>query len=305
MKRMAILSAFLLIAANHCWAQASGNISYSSSGGSARAKANERSKRALVPAEAPPSATTMFIEANVLMNVKADEYVVVFGIAHEGATLVECSQKMDTTITDFSAELRKLSISSADVFVDFAAQNKIYGFQLVDYVAKEKLVGFELKKNVAIHYRDPRLLDPIVLAASRVKVFDLIKVDYLVKDLSQVQNRLVEEAAEVIKQKATRYEKLFGVKLTSPPQIYAEKPSLYFPTEMYDSYQAYEAEEMNEYSDRQRYTIQRARKSQTTFFNGLTADGFDRVINPVMIEPVVQCTLYLKVKYEMETGKPK
>ena len=34
----------------------------------------------------PPTDVSMFVDANVLMNVKADEYVVVFGISHEGAT---------------------------------------------------------------------------------------------------------------------------------------------------------------------------------------------------------------------------
>ena len=45
------------------------------------------------------------------------------------------------------------------------------------------------------------------------------------------------------------------------------------------------------------------RKSRTFFFNGLDADGFDAVINPVVIEPVVQFTLYLKVKYEVKQIK--
>ena len=40
-------------------------------------------------------------------------------------------------------------------------------------------------------------------------------------------------------------------------------------------------------------------------FNGLDGDGFDQVINPVVIEPVVQFTLYLKVKYEVEQMKSK
>jgi hypothetical protein len=48
--------------------------------------------------------------------------------------------------------------------------------------------------------------------------------------------------------------------------------------------------------------VQRARKSRTFFFNPLNADGFDAVINPIVIEPVVQFTLYLRVKYEVEQG---
>ena len=37
--------------------------------------------------------------------------------------------------------------------------------------------------------------------------------------------------------------------------------------------------------------------------NNAEAGGFDNVINPVVIEPVVQCTLFLKVKYEVQQIK--
>jgi uncharacterized protein YggE len=251
----------------------------------------------------PQTATSMLVEASVMMNVKADEYVAVFGVLQEGATVAECNQKMDATVNEFAAELKQLGIPADDTFVDFAAQNKIYGFQVTGAIAKEKLVGFELKKNVSVHYKDKLLLDKLVIAASKSKIFDLIKVDYVVRDIGSVQSKLMDDATLVIKQKAGQYEKLLGIKLLPPAQVYAEKPSIYFPTEMYDSYAASESEEMSSDSDKQKYTIQGARKSRTFFFNGLSADGFDHVTNPVIIEPVVQFTLYLKVKYEIEQPK--
>ena len=55
--------------------------------------------------------------------------------------------------------------------------------------------------------------------------------------------------------------------------------------------------------DRSRTTVQSLRKSRTFYYNPLTADGFDRVIEPVILEPVVQFTLYLKLKYEIETRR--
>jgi hypothetical protein len=60
--------------------------------------------------ELPPTGTSTFVECNVLMNVKADEYVVVFGITQEGETLAECSDKMDATIKAFAADLKPLGI---------------------------------------------------------------------------------------------------------------------------------------------------------------------------------------------------
>ncbi|MCA1633930.1 MAG: SIMPL domain-containing protein [Acidobacteria bacterium] len=297
-------SLFLIFAcAAGCFAQASGNIGYSQSGGNARAEQNERAKRVITKEEMPPNATSTFLEASVLVNVKADEHVAVFGIAQECLTVAECNQKMDATVGEFTGALKQLGIKSEDVFVDFAAQNKIYGYQVEGTIAKEKLVGFELKKNVSVHYQDKALLDKLVIAASRSKIFDLIKVDYVVRDTAKVRGRLLMEAAGIIEQKMVSYTKLFGVRFQPPAQVFAERYSTYYPTEMYDSYTAFEAEEMSSDYYRQKYTIQGARKSRTFFFNALNADGFDLVVEPVVIEPVVQFTLYLKVKYEIEQPK--
>ena len=306
---MKIIVSLLLLAAalaGECFAQASGGVGYAQSGsGRARAEANERAKRATQQGEQPPSATSMFVDASVLMNVRADEYVAVFGLLQECATVAECNEKMDATVAEFTAGLRQLGVKAEDVYVDFASQNKIYAYQIAGDVAREKLAGFELKKNVAVHYRDRDLLDKLTVLASRSKIYDLIKVDYIVRDTAAVENRLMEEATKIIEQKSARYQRLLGIRLRPPAQVYAEKPSIYFPTEMYDSYAAYESEEIGEEYYRQKYTVQNARKSRTFFLNALDADGFDTVINPVVIEPVVQFTLYLKVKYEIEQAAGK
>ena len=299
MYRILIIMLTVMAGQSVCLAQASGNVGYSPSGGSARARQNEKNKRLLAKEDVPPTGTSMFVEASVLMNARADEFVAVFGTSQECVTVAECTQKMDATVAQFTSGLKQLGVSGEDVFVDFAAQNKIYGFQVAGDIAKERLVGFELKKNVSVHYKDKLLLDRLVVAASQSKIFDLIKVDYVVKDVGVIQGRLAEEAAGIIKQKAATSEKLLGIKLQPPAQVYAERYSTYYPTEMYDSYTAYESEEVSGDYDRQKYTVQRARKSRTFFFNALSADGFDRVINPIVIEPVVQFTLYLRVKYEV------
>ncbi len=303
MKRAVLIFLFAAVGARVCAAQASGNVGYGQSGsGRARAEANERGKRSVQKDDQPPNTSSFFVDASVLMNVKADEFVAVFGLLQECATVAECNQKMDATVGGFKAGLRGLGITDADTYVDFASQNKIYGYKLAGNVAREELVGFELKKNIAVHYRDRDMLDRLTVLASQSKIYDLIKVDYVVRDTAAVQARLMEEAARAIEQKAARYQRLLGVKLRPPAQVYAERPSIYYPTEMYDSYAAYESEDIEQGGDdlKQKYTIKNARKSRTFFFNPLDADGFDAVINPVVIEPVVQFTLYLKVKYETE-----
>ncbi len=171
----------------------------------------------------------MFVEANVLMNVEADEYVAVFGVTHEGETVAECGRKMGATIEEFAGELKSLGIGEEEIFVDFVAQNKIYGFEVTGDLAQEKLVGFELKKNISIQYRDRSLLDKFIVAAARSEIFDLIKVDYIVKDVNGVQDRLMEEAARVIDQKKARYKRLLGIKLQPQPRFTRRGPRSIIP----------------------------------------------------------------------------
>ena len=74
---------------------------------------------------------------------------------------------------------------------------------------------------------------------------------------------------------------------------------------MYDTYSAYESERVDRALFQQKYAIQDLRKSRTFYFNPLNANGFDAVINPVVIEPVVQFTLYLQLRYDIDLKKSK
>jgi uncharacterized protein YggE len=275
------------------YGQAQGN-------GKAGAEQNERAKRTIAPDEKPPSATSIFIDASVLINVEADEYVATFGISEEGVTLKECAQKADAIIDQFTGQLKPLGIAANDMNIDFVAQNRIYGYDITGEIAKEKLTGFELKKNISIHYKNKMFLDQLLAAAAKCQIFDLIKVDYVIRDIGTVHTKLMEAAVGVVKLKAANHERLLGIKLHKTPQIYAEKYSSYSPTEMYDSYTAAESEDVNSGFNRQRYIIESVRKSRTFYFDGLGEKSFDQVINPVVTEPKVQFTLYLKLKYDLD-----
>lgn len=302
---IALLSLILLSNTGRLHAQAGGNAEYGESGGRANAEQSERARRVISKEDHPPTPTATFLEASVLMNVKADEYVAVFAVSADGATVAECSRKSDETLKAFLGDIAALGIAADDVFVDFIAQTKTYGFVIEGDIAKEKLVGFELKKNVSIHYTDRLLLDKLIAAASRSQIFDLVKVDYIVTDLNAIQDKLAEAAARVLDRKKTRYGRHLGVKLVPPLQVYADRSAIYYPTELYDSYTAAESAAVDNSSVRQKVTVQHARKSRTFYFDGLNADGFDEVINPVITEPAVQFTLYLKVKYEVEQPNAK
>lgn len=167
MKRTAIAAVVGIVIGQGIFkGRAGGNVGFSQTGGRGAAQQSERAKRVLTAQVLRASGKRMFVEANVLMNVKADEYVAVFGISEEGDTVTESGRKMAATVKGFSDELKKLGLGVEGIFVDFVAQNKIYRFEVAGDVARERLVGFELKKNVSIPFRDRGLLDKLVVAAS-------------------------------------------------------------------------------------------------------------------------------------------
>jgi uncharacterized protein YggE len=240
------------------------------------------------------SVAAHYVEANVLMNVRAVRYVAVFGLAQEGATVVAANQKIDLQLKDFTTALDGLGVTSDNLFVDFVAQNRVYDYSGTSSTVTERLSGFEVKKNVAVRYSDKTLLGKMLAAASKAGIFDLIKVDYEVGDMNAVRTGLMDEAARIIKKKEESYGRLLNIKLR-PQAVFQETYNVFFPSEMYASYTAFESGKVVD--TRYNTNVLQKRKATTFYFNPLSVAEFDLVIGAKEIEPVVQCTLYLKVKY--------
>jgi uncharacterized protein YggE len=290
MKKIVLLLFLICACEFFAQAQESGNSVYNS----AKRRTSGIVTGNLYALEAKDSVPSSFLEANVLMNVKADEYLAVFGVMQEGPTIQENNKKMDVQVSEFIAALQSLGISSSDIFIDFITQNRIYDFSAGRSAAVEKFQGFELKKNIAVRYKDKSLLANMLTAASKAAIFDLIKVDYIVSNMTAMRDRLLEEAAKIIKKKEESYGRLLGIKLR-PASVFNEKYNAFYPAEMYSSYVAFESGNVDSrYRDVQ---VVEKRKASTFYFNPLHASEFDATINPLGVEPVVQLTLYLKVKY--------
>ena len=265
--------------------------------GRAGALSNEKAKHTISPGESPANPNELFIEANILANVLADEYVAVLGVNTEGVTIEECQTKADEIIRQLRAEFKKIGVSEKETAVDFVNQNRTYAFDIAGDTAKEKQVGFELRKNISIKVKSRQMVEMCLSAASKVGIYDLIKVDYIVTDLSGVQERLMADATAVIKKKELSYNRLLGIQSTGTRQVLAEKYATYMPTDLYDSYRAFESEEIsNTYRSN---VVVRIRKPRTFYYNGLDARWFDQVSNPALLEPAVQFSLYLKVRVNM------
>jgi hypothetical protein len=234
--------------------------------------------------------TYQFIDAKILTSVETKEYVAVFGLAQEADNLQLANKKLQEQIVNFQRALSGLGIPAEDTYIDFITQNRVYDYVVKGSTAREKTSGFQIKENLAIRFKDHKLLDQIVPLAAQGGIFDLIKVDYVTSDLTQLREKMTAEAQRIIKQKEETYGRL-GIKLT-PESISAENFDSFQPFEAYNSYKAYETGTVDD-----NYRTVERRKNSTFFFEPLSAGKFDLVLTSIGLEPRVQCTYYLRVKY--------
>lgn len=241
------------------------------------------------------------IEASVLTNLKPDAFVAVFGINEEATASADSNEKISAKIAEFIEKIKPLGVIRSDIFIDFITQNRVYDFTVSGGQATENLTGFETKKTVAVRYKSRELFEPIVRAAANARIFDLIKVDYIVSDFETVRARLFEEAVKIIKSKEARYVKSLGVSLT-PIGLSTEKYDVSHPSEAYQRYQAFETGDAYAYSSTNSSKVVQ-RKGFTFFYDPFEASRFDAVLVRLGIEPAVQFSLYLRLQFEPR--KPK
>ena len=238
------------------------------------------------------------IEARVLTNLKPDAFVVVFGVNDEGANAAASNEKVNAKIANLIQKIKPLGIDSDNVFIDFITQNRVYDYTVSGAQATENLPGFETKKTVAIRYKNRELFERIVSAAADSRIFDLIKVDYIVSDFDSVRASLFEAAAKVVKSKEQRYANALGVAL-NVVGLSIEKYDVSYPAEAYQRYQAYETGEATVYNNQGASSKVVQRKSFTFFYEPFEGSGYDSVLAPAGLEPVVQFSIYLRMQYQV------
>lgn len=298
MKKAFLLILGLLFFVNLTLAQESGNRIYGNQGYYNQQKHTPMLNTGNLLAS--PDRKYYSTEASVLMNMKPDAFVVVFGIQQEGKDPAESNGKLEARLDRFEKSLAVLGVKPEDIFVDFITQNKIYDYRAQGNDVIEVPAGFETKKTIAVRYKSRDIFEKIVADAAKEQIFDLIKVDYIVSDFDAVRARLFDEAVKLIKSKEAKYTSLLGVKL-APVGLAVEKYDAFYPSEQYQRYQAFETGSGS--TSYERGTTVTKRKSFTFYYEPLTADKFDKMINPLGIEPLVQFTLYLKMDYD--SGVPK
>ena len=161
--------------------------------------------------------------------------------------------------------------------------------------------GFEIKKNVHITFGEQDQINDIVSVAAKAEVYDLVKVDYNVDNKDAILQQLRGEALAILIEKK---------KVLEQAGIYTrftnvgEKHGSAFPMERYAQYVAYKtgtapyqlaSYQKNKPTPTVQYNY--ADKQKTIYYEKVSDKQFDKVMNPVVYEPMVQVYFSLKGQY--------
>ncbi|MEA2042808.1 MAG: SIMPL domain-containing protein [Bacteroidota bacterium] len=234
---------------------------------------------------------------NVLMNKKADSYMAIFNITQNAKTAKEVDEIVNKKINGFKTNLEKLGIGKEDIFTDMISLVPVYSYQIEKRLFSKTYTeipsGFEMQKNIHLRFSDENLLDNIMTAAAENEVYDFIKLEYFVKDSEKIYSDMRTSAIENMKKKTEAFKQI-GINADTIYHTLSEQTSVVYPIDRYRSYKAFTSTAINpgKFDD-----TEKIRKPKTMFYNMLPYYKYDIVINPEILEPAVQYTYSLRVKY--------
>lgn len=157
--------------------------------------------------------------------------------------------------------------------------------------------GFELKKNIHIQYSDPNQLNEFITILSNNEIYDLVRVDYFSSNLETIKKELMNKAKIIVQEKIANYETIIGETLTTVEKKVADGYKVALPVEMYKSYEAYSGSSLNL---KKSATVSSVAKSTTLYYQPIIDKEFDFVMNPTILEPVIQVMYEIKVSINRE-----
>ena len=242
------------------------------------------------------------VSVKILLNKKADGFVMTLGLNEEDETVAGCSKKITARITGFIEKMKSLGVKKENVYIDFISQTKIYDFEVNGMNSEQIEKGFEIKKNIIVSTSNVTSLEKIIALASDFEIHDVIKVEYYNNETDVIHNSLFDEALVLAEAKKIRYMKAFGKRIIGTPTA-TEEFATVFPKTQYNTYQAFEtAEIQTNYNNRSPYLKKIARKNKTFYYDGISSAGFDKVINPNQTEVGIQYVLTLTMTYKIDTS---
>lgn len=247
-----------------------------------------------------PASNEVIININVLYNAKPTGYMAIFHINQAGKKISDLDTMVSRRVNKFMDMAKTLGIGRENFYTDMIALVPIFE-QSKRNTTKPK--GFELQKNLHVKYTEPSQLDKLFSIAAQCEIYDLIKVEYLYGESEKAGAEMHTKALQLLKNKTDYYSKL-GVKLDTAYKTIYESGSVTFPIDKYTQYtplsvSSLDDEDKPSSSEDLMKTAQGIIQHRTVFYNPTDCSGFDAVMNPNPLEPPVQFTYSLQVRYKM------
>ncbi len=249
-----------------------------------------------------PSNADVIVSVKGLANIKADAYVAIFSTTQTGKTTQEVNELIDKRITQSLNEIKLKKAVGVETFVDMISFVPVYEYEVEKKVFSRKTynevpVGFELKKNIHIKFSDPNQLNDFITILTNYEIYDLVRVDYFSSALETIKKEMMNKAKLLVQEKIKNYEILLGETFTNVEKKIIDDYSISLPVEMYKSYEAYNSSSLNL---KKAANLNQVNKSNTLYYQPIFNKEFDFVINPVVLEPVIQVQYEVKIAINRE-----
>lgn len=246
----------------------------------------------------------LLVRVHVLYNAAPSSYMAIFHMNQAGKKVQDIDSLMSKRVAKLIAQGQSIGLKKEDFYTDmialvpiFEKEKKTFG---KNYTQVPK--GFEMQKNLHVRYKNAAQLDALFTLAAQCEIYDLIKVEYFYDSTESANQILKNKAVQVLNQKLKTYKQM-GISLDTNFRMVQEQRHQYFPIDEYRSYSplAVSTLEADEVSDAAKSGIPQQSSTQRTtmFYNQVSSDGFDAVINPAPLAPTIQFVYNVDVRYKI------
>ncbi|WP_299337378.1 SIMPL domain-containing protein [uncultured Psychroserpens sp.] len=246
--------------------------------------------------------TSVFIDVKALQNVEATTYTAIFNVSQIGATADSTNLLMNERIDKVKNQLKSLGITEDNFAIDVISFVPNYEIEIQKKLFSKTYTevpnGFELQQNLHIQFTKTNQFESILTACAKSEIYNLIKVDYYIENIAEVYKNLQTKLLKLIEEKKAYY-KVLGFDLANYNVAIADDQYCYFPKDFYQSYQAFNSVSFEAIKKKKGVTS--AKKQTSYYYQPLSYENYDVVVNPSILEPVVQIGMNIRLQY---TPKP-
>ncbi len=243
------------------------------------------------------------IDVKALQNVNATTYTAIFNFSQIGPTAEKTNALMKARVDSIKLRLNNKGISQKYIAIDVISFVPNYEVEVTKKLFSKTFTevpkGFELQQNIHIQFTKTNQFESILEACAKSEVYNLVKVDYFIENIQAVYKNLQNQLLKLIEDKKAYY-KVLGFDMSNYNVAIADDKYCYFPKDFYQSYQAYNSISFEALDKNKGVTT--AKKQTSYYYQPLTYENYDVVVNPSILEPVVQIGMNVKLVF---TPKPK